>query len=133
MSLTMQEMNSTAEKFCGITDLPTDGEVRRLKEYYGYRWFSICKEVELYHVFTEEYVTVLAEIIKKLAVSPPIVEIVAGTGKLSYHLRKRGILVIPTDDLSWNLYSRSRGLVENLNHRAALEKYRPQLVIASWI
>ena len=61
----------------------------------------------------------------------PIVEICAGNGRLSYHLGQRGIKIIATDD-----YSRKTDrmdIVEELNHQAAIEKYDPSIVLASWM
>lgn len=82
-------------------------------------------------ILTQEFVDELQkEMQRRRLADIPMIEICAGKGKLSYHLRKLGIDIIATDDYSQKM-ERDESLVERLNHEEALEKYKPRLVIAS--
>jgi len=131
-------MKEIAEKITSVDRLPTYKETKGLLKFLEEQsdkgsshrgWFGFCQDNSLFNVHNAEFVDALAGEIKKLDNSP-IVEICAGNGKLSYHLRLRGIDIKPTDNHSWRL---SDDLVEKLSHQEALEKYNPKIVVASWI
>jgi hypothetical protein len=46
-------------------------------------------------------------------------------------LRAKGIDIKATDDRSWSLSSTD--LVEKLDYKKAIEKYKPKLLLASWL
>lgn len=88
---------------------------------------NLCSWVRIYFVPTVEFVDALASEIEALNIKGPIIEVGAGHGKLSYHLRKRGIDVQPTDRAAREPHV---DLVESIG---AVEKYDPELVIAAWV
>lgn len=94
-------------------------------------WDKLCHRNRVYNVWNGKFIDALAEEIKRLDDSP-MVEICAGNGKLSYHLRKIGIDMKVTDDYSYEISNEREGLVEGMDYQEALEKYRPRVVIASW-
>ncbi|MEK6849439.1 MAG: class I SAM-dependent methyltransferase, partial [Nanoarchaeota archaeon] len=74
----------------------------------------------------------LAGQLRTLPTQKPILEVCAGSGKLAHHLRKQGSDVIATDSYVQRMV-RNQSQVEKLKHNAALRKYDPEVVIASWI
>lgn len=124
------------EKIKDIDSLPAHDEVIALMRFLGNDavledcWNRFCKELQAYNVLNIEFVDALAEEIRKLGSSKTI-EICAGNGKLSHHLKIRGIGIKPTDNNSWNLSN--NGLVEIISHEDAMRKYNPKIVIGSWI
>jgi len=94
-------------------------------------WVGFCNGYDIYHTHTVEFVDELAGEIRKLG-HGPAVEVCAGNGKLSYHLRQRGIDIRPTD-IYTSQNSRDSSLVEKLSCIEALKKYNPRIVVASWI
>ncbi|MBI2581286.1 hypothetical protein HYV85_05795 [Candidatus Woesearchaeota archaeon] len=84
-------------------------------------------------ILTREFVTELyIELRRRRLASLPILEICAGKGLLSHHLRKLGAPVIATDDYSTDMV-RNNEIVERLSHVQALEKYNPRVVLGSWL
>lgn len=62
-------------------------------------------------------------------------EIMAGSGALSMALKNCGVSIVATDDFSWGneLWLRSLWTdVERIDARAAIDKYKPDIVICSW-
>ena len=96
-------------------------------------WPLFCMGNEIHEVYNAEFIDALAEEIRRLGnIKTPIVEVCAGDGKLSYHLRKKGIEVIATDDYSFGI-SNDETLVEKLSSYEALKKYNPEIVIGAWL
>ncbi len=62
----------------------------------------------------------------------PCLEIGAGDGTLSRLFIEAGIQITATDDYSWSHMISYPELVERIDARDALKKYRPQVVISSW-
>eukprot|EP00946_MAST-07B_sp_MAST-7B-sp1_P000133 g133.t1 len=115
------------------------------------------EENQMYEVFTREYVDTLVDTIigikgrrhgerdGSMARDFVVVEIGAGTGALSHHMRRRlyelehkgvagvkSIDVIATDSGSWKLDGGDFP-VEPYNVKEALERLKPDLVITSWM
>jgi len=84
----------------------------------------------VFNLWNVEFVDALADELR--CMGPPIVEVGAGNGKLSYHLRQRGIPVIATDDYSGGI-TQNHSIVERLTHIGALAKYLPSTVLASGV
>lgn len=96
------------------------------------KWF---RERGYWTVLNRDFVDSLYSDIARLGtVALPIVEICAGRGRLAYHLRQKGLEVVATDSYSsMHSYRYNEGLVERLDHQEALVKYKPQVVIGSWL
>jgi hypothetical protein len=107
-----------------------DGDDRVQNDWGTGDWWKFCDNCGVHQIFNAEFINELTGEIKKLPESR-IIEICAGRGDLSYRLKKHGINIIATDDYSWNLSTSA--LVEKLSHLEALEKYKPEIVLASWI
>lgn len=73
----------------------------------------------------------LEKILKKLK-PKLILEVGAGDGTLSKILNDRGFNIIATDNYSWPFKKRFFK-VEKIDYRKALEKYKPDVVINSWM
>ncbi|MCD6590594.1 MAG: hypothetical protein J7K72_01335 [Candidatus Aenigmarchaeota archaeon] len=145
----MADVENVKKKITELCQLPSYKEAKALFNYYQNHWFNMlqysdeaicpfdcwfkfCNENDIYNVYNIEFVNALADEIKKLNLAP-VAEICAGNGKLSYHLRERGIDIIATDDYSFTFIERDEKLVERLSHRETLEKYKPRIVVAAWI
>ncbi len=133
----MTEIEMILKKIIDADSLPTRDEAIRLatlveqqQEQTRAGFTSFCRSYNTWEIYTLEFVDALATEIKRLGLAP-ILEICAGSGKLSHQLRKRGVGVVATDDYSWKTSARLE-LVERLNHLAALRKYQPRLVVACW-
>jgi hypothetical protein len=111
--------------FCGEHLAPYRLIERAYKAYYRDNT-GIYSTTLPYQIYSLEYVAAIGQKIKSLNVDGPIIEICAGKGLLTRQLRTLGINIIATD--------RNGGPgVEALDHKAALEKYRPALVVGAWI
>lgn len=73
----------------------------------------------------------LAELIKGTVATGSVLEVGAGDGALSHHLRRRGVDCTATDSGSWRIFPQFQ--VERLDVESALAKYRPTLVVAAWM
>mmetsp|Transcript_11824 Transcript_11824/g.15396 ORF Transcript_11824/g.15396 Transcript_11824/m.15396 type:complete len:167 (+) Transcript_11824:499-999(+) len=102
--------------------------------------FAFAEKYSIYEVFNREYISALSEyLVERHALLPselhdrPIVEVAAGSGRLSHFLNqcKLPVTVIATDDGSWTLNQPFP--VENLSHERAIAKYEPAIVICSWM
>ena len=132
-------MEDILAKIRDIDGLPTYEEARFLIKLFEIQkqifpgeksWSGYCKENgNIWSVYTVEFIDGLATKLEKLG-EGPIIEIFASDGKLSHHLRKRGIEIIATD-ISPNI-SGNRDLVERLAYDEALKTYKPRIVIAGW-
>jgi hypothetical protein len=111
--------------FCGEHLAPYRLIERAYKAYYRDNTENYSTTLP-YQIYSLEYVAAIGQKIKSLNVDGPIIEICAGKGLLTRQLRTLGINIIATD--------RNGGPgVEALDHKAALEKYRPALVVGAWI
>ena len=125
------EQQIIVDKLTGLEELLTDEEAKLAQKIMDddeakmHYWkmppfHSIC------FIPTVEFVAGLSKIIKQLNVEP-IVEVCAGKGKLSYHLQKQGINIIPTDREPQDK------IVEREYHTWAIHVRKPKLVIGAWL
>jgi hypothetical protein len=129
-----EELLAILEKIKNIDLLPTQEEIKRMflsvRNLRHNDWWGIAQDNGVNNAYSLEFVETLYTEIKKVS-RTPILEICAGNGKLSYQLRKRGVPIMATDDYSWGI---SNGcIVEKCTHKDALTRYKPEIVIASWI
>lgn len=131
------DAKQTLQKIVSLEELPTYEECLRFIEYCG-----SCSIIDiallsqgfpgkLFNIWNVEFIEALALELSKIQKGQAI-EIGAFDGKLSYHLRHRGTNIIATDDYS-NEVIPETPLVERLNHLEALERYIPEIVLASWV
>ncbi len=91
----------------------------------------------VHQFLTREFVEALAARLRASS-GAPVLEVGAGRGDLARALRGCGVPVVATDEGSW-LDGRlrwPRGVpegVERLDYRAALARYRPGIVLCSWM
>ncbi|MBV8550454.1 MAG: hypothetical protein JOY54_04085 [Acidobacteriaceae bacterium] len=88
-------------------------------------WLAWCRERHLFVACSEELVNALAAELRNA--SGPVLEIGAGNGELAEHLQEAGVEIIPTD---WSPGSRE---VVSLEARDALNRYRPETVLTSFL
>lgn len=96
-----------------------------------------ARERFVHQFWTREFVAALARHLRASGAAP-VLEVGAGRGDLAGWLRARGVPIVATDDGSWLDGRRRwpRGLpdgVEPLSYEAALARYRPALVLCSWM
>lgn len=110
-------------------------------------WFTICCRNNIFQLWNKEYIEALSKEILNLVGEDLVLEVAAGDGMLSHWLREHGVNIKATDNMSWHqqseIYSnpayknRSRikthGEVEELDAISAIRKYKPRMVIASWL
>jgi len=129
-------------KIKGIDSLPTFAEVELLFKFFEQKakeehsrymsWNRLCHELNSHTLYNVEMIDALAEAIRQL--NPDrVVEVCAGTGKLSYQLGMRDISIIATDGYSARRIIRDPELVVRASHRNALMRYHPSFVIGAWI
>lgn len=74
----------------------------------------------------------LIEELAKMIASRSCLEIAAGDGTLSRFLKSHGIEITATDNYGWKHAVQYPADVANLDAKAALEKFAPEVVICSW-
>lgn len=115
-------------------------------EYKKWHQFVCSKEEPIFEFWTQEYIdgfgNYLAKRIKKLKGTEnnpiTILEIGAGNGKLSYHLKQKLNELVPG---RYQVIAADSGKsmiktifpVKALPNKQALEKYQPEIVISSWM
>lgn len=65
-----------------------------------------------------------------------VVEVGCGNGRLSFHLKERGIPIKATDDFSWHLDKKvreNRQKIHDLDHAQAVNKFKPRIVLCAWM
>jgi len=99
-------------------------------------WHTVCVRHHIFQLWNKEYIDILAKEIKLLIGEEPALEVAAGDGMLSHWLREHGVDIKATDAMSgqwdWDLHP-SRSKVEKLDAIEAIRKYKPRLVVVSWI
>jgi hypothetical protein len=104
---------------------------------YHSRAWELIKNTETYgsqqqfQFWNKQFNDELEKILKKLK-PKLILEVGAGDGTLSKILNDRGFNVIATDDYSW-LFKKRYFKVNKISYKKALEKYKPDIVINSWM
>lgn len=130
-------------KITDVDKLPTFEEVKSLYNHlraqpgneFSSAWHCFCSQNRIENnIYTVEFVDALAKEIKKLKVSflsdcSPVLEINAGDGKLSHHLGERGIWTQATAEIFFGEVPNDS--VEIMLAGKALEKYKPEIVVAS--
>jgi len=130
--------------------LPTLEQVKEIaRNVDDVAWFSnmFHGETSIFEIYTQEYVQALSNYIIERTQAlegddEPItvLEVGAGNGRLTSLLQEfttarlgeeHNINFIATDSMSWNLPQHAP--VEQLDYKAALNQYRPQIVICSWM
>lgn len=94
-----------------------------------------CDLFGIYQILNKEFNEALAAEVKKLGLHP-ILEVGAGNGDLAAVLRGRGVKLEAVDNYTGLPGKEPRFNVlkpENMDYRDALVKYKPQLVICSWM
>lgn len=106
------------------------------------------RERPIFEVLTQEYIEIMANYIVDRArtmatedTAVTVLEIGAGNGRLTHLLRNAVNALIPdnspqihfvaTDSGEWEI--QADYTVEPLDHKTALEKYKPNIVISSWM
>ncbi len=138
------KLEALARKLLSFDELLSFEDARELlnseegREILGNQNLYTALQVKgIFQVYTTEFVQELAKNIRgvrnKINSKKDILEVCAGDGKLSCHLRKQGIPIMATDDYSWSRVNYDPSKVENLDHYEALKKYNPEIVLASWL
>ncbi|MDE1762298.1 MAG: hypothetical protein KGH59_02550 [Candidatus Micrarchaeota archaeon] len=135
LELALRNDEATTElyrKLVRVESLPTYQEcydlVRRMKSNVRAKMTArLLMASDVYTIVTNELVDQIAQTL--LGLKPKrALEICAGSGKLSYWLNKRGVEIVPTDS--------GEGIksdyCEMLDHLQALNKYRPDVVLAAF-
>jgi len=94
--------------------------------------------MDSFEVLTVEYIQALAKYLKSRCaelhiVKTPIVEVGAGDGRLAYHINQSRILPVPVVATDVFPPPKPKFPVEILDHRNAIAKYHPQLILCSWM
>lgn len=127
--------------------LPTHEQITKAFRSWD-EWYQFCFDEErpIFEFFNEEYLNALADYfvgkIQEYGAGRErpliILEVGAGNGRLSHFLQQKlnerapdQTKVIATDPGKWRL--KRDFPVEQLRHNEALEKYRPDIVIFSWM
>lgn len=92
-------------------------------------WLARCHDSGRYLVPTEELVDAIGALLVELGAGP-FIEVCAGDGRLTRGLRSRGVDVVATDA---SPASREPWEVRALTAAEALERYRPRVVIGSFV
>jgi len=95
---------------------------------------TFLKDNNMRVVFNKEMVEGIEKKCRELKTSEkPILEMYAGRGELTYHLRQRGLDVIAIDDFSksdeYDGNIKRLELVENMDFSEAIAKYQPEILI----
>jgi hypothetical protein len=90
------------------------------------------EEAPIFELWNSDYIDGLADYLRSVN-AHTIVEVGAGNGRLTHFLKKRlpGVRIFAIDDFSWKIKPVFR--VGNMSISAALNKYRPDIVISSWM
>jgi hypothetical protein len=105
---------------------------------YG-EFFDFVNKYGIFQFWNVEYISCLAEEIKAKVGSGLVLEVAAGDGMLSYWLRNYGVNAHATDSGEWYKLGRAgarvrpRAPVEIIDAVEAIRKYKPQMVMASWL
>lgn len=95
------------------------------REEKGQGWAAWCEREGVHQLPVREWVDALAEALRGIGAEKPL-EVGSGGGALGRALRERGVPLLLTDP-------RGGEGVEALEAAAALERHRPDLVLACWL
>jgi len=128
------------------TFLPKNAEIKKAFPYRNEgaeAWSKFVRENQHIHeVWTEEYIESLATYmrgrVERLRILgekyPKILEVGAGDGRLAHFLSEKGsgaFNIVATDVKNAGI--RAAFPVEDMDYRQALQKYKPSIVISSWM
>jgi len=146
--LTPEELR---EKLRDPSYLPTHEDISRAFKAEGLfsrEWHDFCFDEEnpIFEFLNEEHLSAFGDYLSQRAEalgasedSPvTILEVGAGNGRLSHFLQQKleaklpgKVKVVATDSGEWSL--KTAFPVETIGHREALEKYKPKIVVFSWM
>ncbi len=136
----------TNEDVSGMKREHVEGKITdfwSLPSYMDAEWFVdvldgnimyFCHKNKIWQILNVEFIDRLSAFLKhfhKMEGKRPIVEICAGNGKTSYHLRKSGVDIIATDDYSMEM-RRDTSMVKRADFLDAIDSYLPEIVLLSW-
>jgi hypothetical protein len=133
------------QKFVDPNYLPTTREVEATFEGKQSKKYRLRSEAGQYEILTLEYVDGLASYMAQRAEelgreeTLKVLEVGAGSGKLTRQLKKLlteknaeiELVATDKDDGKWGIPLGEN--VENLDYREALSKYKPDVVLCSWM
>ena len=99
---------------------------------WGDIWDFVKRE-GIFQFWNREYIECLAGEIKRRVGFGLVLEVCAGDGMLSYWLRTYDVNAKATDSGAWYNLVKRRVDVEIIDAVPAIRKYKPDMVIASWI
>ena len=97
------------------------------------RWWDLINKYGIFQFWNLEYIWCLAIEIKKRVDIGLVLEVAAGDGMLSFWLGKHNVNVKATDSGEWYDKVKRRAPVEIIDAVSAIKKYKPKMVIASWL
>jgi len=97
------------------------------------QFFDFVERYGIYQFWNKEYIECLAGEIKRRVGSDLVLEVAAGDGMLSFWLRQYGVNVKATDSGKWYDKIKRSTEVEILDAVSAIRKYKPRMVVASWL
>jgi len=128
--------------FQSVSDSLSERENINVKNYEE-SWFTVCSKNNIFQIWNKEYIEALSKEILNLVGEDFVLEVVAGDGMLSHWLREHGVNIKATDNMSWHKQMPNTRIritpieihsdVEELEAIEAIRKYKPKMVIASWI
>ena len=117
------------------------------KESSMKEWSRVRSEKLIYDIWTKEYIEKISGYITERAnelggtkENPVVIlEAGAGNGKLTYNLRKQldelsvdNVSVVACDTGEFGI-KQDDSVVETMSHKEAIEKYKPNIIIFSWM
>jgi hypothetical protein len=116
------------------TELPSYEAVKAwfLANEHTMGMFSLLREENIFQFWNTEYIACLASELQSLVGKGLVLEVCAGDGCLTHWLKEHGVNAVATDDYSWEKIKQVFP-VEKLDALTAIDRYKPKLVIASWI
>lgn len=98
---------------------------------YEETWFQVCLNNGLFQLWNKEYIQALADKIRSVIANDLIIEVCAGDGMLSHWLREHEVNIRASDNMQTQIKTHSE--VEKLGAISTIRKYKPRMVVASWI
>ena len=103
--------------------------------------FSFCDKEKIFQLWNLEYICCLTDEILERVGKGLVLEVCAGDGQLTHWLKQRGVNILATDNFSWGKGPKSKFQnqidaifpVENMEALEAIDFYKPEMVIVSWI
>lgn len=131
--------------------LPTHEDISRAfksRGLFSQEWHDFCFDEDnpIFEFLNEEYLSVFSDYLSQRAEvlgasedSPvTILEVGAGNGRLSHFLQQKleaklhgRVKVVATDSGGWGL--KTAFPVETIGHKEAIGKYKPQIIVFSWM